>query len=123
MNSRSTAIATELDHELTIVVRVNWLTYAHVHQAGRVGLGRYLGSKYGFDGEIELDDCPNDTSFDVDLSKLSDWDLKFAENEKEQITAKLRSGSIEYYNLRDALRQAVIDEHLPPARYIVRMSW
>lgn len=116
-------IPAPLTGTIETVIRVPWLTYAHHQEAGKVGLGQFLADKYGADEELELLEAGNDTDFEVDVSTPSEFDKEWAERDKELILKKLRTNTLEEYRLRQVLMRAVLDGHLPPARYLINLSW
>ena len=99
--------------------RVNWLTYAHDLQDGKLGLGMLLAQAYESSvKEIETESS-NDTDYRVDVRNPK----PFMGSSMAGVREKMRKGFISEYELNMAMAAAVEDGFLPAGIYVVSMSW
>jgi hypothetical protein len=83
-------------------------------------LMKFLGTCYGAKG-CELLEVGNDTHLSVDVREISNFDREYTD--RDELLASLRKGGVEDYNLRGVMVLAVMDGHLPAAKYLVSVSW
>jgi hypothetical protein len=103
-----------LKAKVEVVVAVDW------HD-----LTGYLAAAYGKPGLcVDPLESPNDTTHEADVSKLDGFDLDYpCGKERDAHIKRLLSGGVEDYHLRGLLCVAVNEGKLPPAKYMVRVSW
>jgi len=103
---------------------VDWLTYAHDREAGKIGLGEFIAKQLGRDGEIELLECGNDTQH-MHNAALDKYEMDpIWVKERADVIERLKTkGHIEVWALRVVLTALVERGWLPPGHYVVKMSW
>lgn len=103
-----------LKAKVEVVVTADWFD-----------LMSFLAAAYGKPGlNVDPLESRNDTTHEADVSTLDSFDLQYAAGkERDQHIARLLSGGVEDYYLRSVLCVAVHEGKLPPAKYLVRVSW
>jgi len=121
----STALPTGLAAKLEVTATVDWLTYAHVRSAGQLGLGAYLGQCYGINRELDWLEISNDSDhrYDLRTAALDAGRPYGALTERATILAAVAQGYVQDYNMATLLTLAMVDGFLPPAVYVISMSW